>query len=74
MSDDNERPSVIVTRSAGGGLYVIMGALLALVLVAGYVMLGMPGINTQVAKGPEPSRKIDVTVQHPASTAEPARR
>ena len=72
MSDVNDRPtSVIVTRSAGGGLYVIVGALLAIVLVGGYVMLGMPGLNTQVARGPAPSQKIDVTVQQPAA---PARR
>jgi hypothetical protein len=35
------------------------------------VMLGMPGLNTQVARGPAPSQKIDVTVQQPAA---PARR
>ena len=75
MSDYNDRPtSVNVTRSSGGGLYVIVGALLVLVLVGGYVMLGMPGLNTQVAKAPVPSQKIDVTVQQPAAPAAPGRR
>ncbi len=73
MSDYNDRPtSVTVTRSSGGGLYFVVGALLVLVLVGGYVMLGMPGLNTQVAKGPTPTeQKIDVTVQQPAAPAAP---
>jgi hypothetical protein len=74
MSDINDRPTnVTVTRSSGGGLYFIVGALLVVVLVGGYVMLGMPGLNTQVAKGPAPTeQKIDVTVQQPAAPAAPA--
>ncbi len=47
MSDYNDRPtSVNVTRGSGGGLYFIVGALLVLVLVGGYVMMGTPGLNT----------------------------
>ena len=75
MSDRNDRPtSVIVTRRAGGGLYVVVGALLALVLFGGYVVLGTPGLNTQIARGPEPSQRMDVTIQHPATPAAPDRR
>ena len=55
MSDYNDRPtSVTVTRGSGGGLYFIVGALLVLVLVGSYVMMGAPGLNTQVANGPAP--------------------
>ena len=64
MSDYNDRPtSVNVTRGSGGGLYFIVGALLVLVLVGGYVLMGTPGLNTQVANGPHPAQQIDVTVQ-----------
>ena len=73
MSDYNNKPtSVTVNRSSGGGLYFIVGALLVLALVGGYVMLGMPGLNSQVAKGPT-TQKIDVTVQQPAAPATPSR-
>ncbi len=75
MSDRDNRPtSVTVTRRAGGGLYVVVGALLALVLFGGYVALGTPGLNTQIAKGPEPTQRMDVTIQHPATPAAPDRR
>jgi hypothetical protein len=73
MSDYNDRPtSVTVTPGSGGGLYFIVGALLVLVLVGSYVIMGAPGLNTQVANGPHPSEKIDVTVQQPAAPAMPA--
>jgi len=69
----NDRPtSVTVTRGSGRGLYFIVGALLAAVLVGGYLMLGMPGLNPQVARSP--TQKIDVTVQQPAAPAAPNRR
>ena len=73
MSDYNDRPtSVNVTRGSGGGLYFIVGALLVLVLIGGYVLMGTPGLNTQVANGPHPAQQIDVTVQQPAAPATPA--
>jgi hypothetical protein len=75
MSDYNDRPaSVNVAGSSGGGLYFIVGALVVLVLVGGYVMLGTPGLNTQIANGPHPAQQIDVTVQQPAAPATPATR
>ncbi|MBS0548189.1 MAG: hypothetical protein JSR24_10580 [Proteobacteria bacterium] len=68
MADNEIRPTTVVAREpSGGGLYFIVGALVVLVLVGGYVMLGAPGLNTQVAKGPAPA-KVDVTVQQPAAT------
>ncbi len=73
MPDYNNRPpTTIVTREpgAGGGLYFIVGALVAAVLVAGYFMLGTPGLHTQVARAP--GQKIDVTVQQPSAPAAPA--
>ena len=57
-------------RSSGGGLYLIVGALVAAVLVGAYVVMGMPGLHSQVAKAPGGgSQKIDVTVQQPAAPA-----
>jgi hypothetical protein len=73
MSDYNDRPtSVTVTRGSGGGLYFIVGALVVVVLIGAYVMLGTPGLNTQIANGPRPAQNIDVTVQQPAAPATPA--
>ena len=73
MSDSNDRATnVTVNRSSGGGLYFIVGALLAVVLAGGYILLGMPGLNSQVAKAPT-TQKIDVTVQQPAAPATPSR-
>ncbi|MBS0537919.1 MAG: hypothetical protein JSR47_04140 [Proteobacteria bacterium] len=69
MADNEIRPTTVVAREpSGGGLYFIVGALVVLVLVGGYVMLGAPGLNTQVAKGPAAPAKVDVTVQQPAAT------
>ncbi len=71
MPDDNTRPTTVIARQPGnGGLYFIVGALVVLVLVGGYVMLGASGLNTQIAKGP--AQNIDVTVQQPSAPAAPA--
>jgi len=70
MTDYNDRPtSVTITRGSGGGLHFIVGALVVVVLIGAYVMLGAPGLNTQVANGPRPAQNIDVTVQQPAAPA-----
>jgi hypothetical protein len=66
--DLNRPPAPVVTRRpAGGSLYVIVGALVVAVLVGGYVMLGMPGLHTQVAH--MPGQNTDVTVQQSAAPA-----
>lgn len=66
MADNEIRPTTVVAREpSGGGLYFIVGALVVLVLVGGYVMLGAPGLDTQVAKGPA---QVDVNVHQPAAT------
>jgi hypothetical protein len=71
MPNDDIRPTTVIARQSGnGGLYFIVGALVVLVLVGGYVMLGTPGLDTQVAKGP--AQQIDVTVQQPSAPAAPA--
>ncbi len=66
---DIDRPTTTVVRerSSGGGLYFIVGALVVAVLVGGYFMLGMPGLQSQTAKAP--GQKIDVTIQQPATPA-----
>jgi hypothetical protein len=74
MSGYDDLPtSVTVNRSSGSGFYFIVGALLAVILVGDYLMLGMPGLDPQVAKAPA-TQKIDVTVQQPAAPAIPGRR
>lgn len=70
---DYDRPTTnVVTRepAAGGGIYFIIGALVVAVLVGGYVMLGTPGLHTQVARAP--AQKIEITVEQPAAPAAPA--
>jgi hypothetical protein len=54
MSDLDPRPVPVVSRTptAGSSLYVTVGALVVVLLVGGYVMLGMPGLHTQVAHMP----------------------
>jgi len=54
MSDLDRRPLPVVSRNptAGSSLYVMVGALVVVVLVGGYVILGMPGLHTQVAHMP----------------------
>ena len=70
MSDYDRGPTTVKVEpgtSSGGGLYFLVGALLVAVLVGGYIMLGAPGLHTNVARGPD--QKIDVTVQQPAAPA-----
>lgn len=51
--DLNRPPAPVAMRKpGGGGLYVFVGALVVAVLIGGYVMLGMPGLHTQVAHMP----------------------
>lgn len=51
--DLNRAPLPVVTRKpATGGFYVFVGALVVAVLIGGYVMLGMPGLHTQVVHLP----------------------
>jgi hypothetical protein len=71
---DLERNSTTVVREGGGGggLYFIVGALVVAVLVGAYVLMGTPGLHSQVANAPASSQKIDVTVQQPAAPATPA--
>jgi hypothetical protein len=67
MSDYDRRPTTVNVEpvsSGNGGLYFLVGALLVAVLVGGYIMIGAPGLHTNVARGPD--QKIDVTVQQPA--------
>ena len=70
---DYDRPTTnVVARepAAGGGIFFIVGALVVAVLVGGYVMLGTPGLHTQVARAP--GQKIEITVEQPAAPAAPA--
>ncbi len=69
MSDFDRPATTVVRESNGGGLYFIVGALVVAVLVGAYVLMGMPGLHSQVANAPGGSQKIDVTVQTPSTPA-----
>lgn len=49
--------------SSGGGLYLIVGALVVAVLVGAYFMLGAPGLHSNIARAPD--RGADVTLEQP---------
>jgi len=68
---DHERSSTTIVRetTGGGGLYFIVGALVVAVLVGAYVLMGAPGLRSQVANAPGGSQRIDVTVQQPRAPA-----
>jgi hypothetical protein len=75
MSDyDPNRTTVVTSSGAGGngGLYFIVGMLVVAVLVGAYIMMGTPGLHSQVASAPSggsSGQKVDVTVQQPANPA-----
>ena len=69
MSDyDRSSTTVVRETTGGGGLYFIVGALVVAVLVGAYILMGMPGLHSQVANAPG-GQKIDVTVQQPSTPA-----
>jgi hypothetical protein len=73
MPDYDPRTDIHVTpapATAGGGLYFIVGALVVAVLIGAYLMLGAPGLHSNVARAPD--RDADVTVEQPRAPAQPA--
>ena len=69
MPDHDRYPTSIARgTTGGGGLYLIAGALVAAVLVGAYVLLGAPGLYTQVANAPA-SQKVDATPRQPGTPA-----
>jgi hypothetical protein len=74
MSDYDPNRTTVVTSSGGGngGLYFVVGMLVVAVLVGAYILMGTPGLHSQVASAPgggSGSQKVDVTVQQPANPA-----
>jgi len=70
---DHDRNTTVVSSSGNGGLYFIVGMLVVAVLVGAYVLMGAPGLHSQVAHAPGGGgQKIDVTVEQPAQPATPA--
>ena len=74
MSDRDSRSTTVVSSNGGGGIYFVVGALVVAVLIGAYVLIGMPGLRSQVASAPgQPTtQKVDITVQQPARPAAPA--
>ena len=70
MSDhDPNRTTVVTSNGGNGGLYFVVGMLLVAVLVGVYILIGTPGLHSQVASAPGSGQKVDVTVQQPATPA-----
>lgn len=74
MPDYDPNRTTVVTSSGGGngGLYFVVGMLVVAVLIGAYILLGTPGLHTQVANAPAGAsggQKVDVTVQPPSNPA-----
>jgi hypothetical protein len=53
MTDNDRQPPPIVREAtAGNGLPLAVGALVVAVLVGAYILIGTPGLHTQVANAP----------------------
>lgn len=75
MPDHDPRTTNInltTSPSGGGGLYLLVGALVVAALVGAYFLFGAPGLHTNVARAPD--RDITVTVEHPSTPSQPAPR
>jgi hypothetical protein len=70
--DRNTSTTVVRDSGSGGGIYFIVGALVVAVLIGAYILMGAPGLHSQVANAPGGGQKIDVTVQQPSTPAAPA--
>jgi len=68
---DRDRSSTIPRRKATGGdsRYLVAGAFLVAVLVGAYVLMGTPGLHTQVANAPA---HLDSAMQQPPVPPAPA--
>ena len=68
--------TVVRETTGGGGLYFIVGALVVAVLVGAYVLMGAPGLHTQVANAPgggaEDRRHGPAAAPRPGRPATPA--
>ena len=73
MSDYDPNRTTVVTSNGGGngGLYFVVGMLVVAVLIGAYILMGTPGLHTQVANAPAGAdrQKVDITVQQPANPA-----
>jgi len=73
MSDFESNRTTIVTSGRRGGPYLAVGMLVVVVLIGAYILIGAPGLHTQVARGPvgggAGDQSIDVSVQQQASPA-----
>jgi hypothetical protein len=56
----------ISSGGAGGGLYFSVCGLLVALLAVGYILIGMPGLHSDLASAPDRS----VTTQQPAPPAD----
>lgn len=76
MSDHDPKTNVYVTSgpvasSGGGGLYFIVGALIAAALVGVYFLVGAPGLHSDIATAPA-ERNVNVTVEQPRASPAPS--
>lgn len=71
MLDEDRSTPLVPQTTARSGIPLMAGALLAAVIVGAYILLGTPGLHTQVAKAPV-GQPVDVTIELQPSTASPA--
>jgi hypothetical protein len=70
MPNYDDNPSTDVTGSSKGSTYFILGLLVAALLVGAYVLIGAPGLHTQVAYAPangSNGQQTDATAPRPAN-------
>jgi putative flippase GtrA len=65
--DESQRTQTLRETTAGSGRFLAVGALLVAVLVGAYVLLGTPGLHTQVASAPAVLNDVTAPPIQPAS-------
>ena len=71
MLDEDRSTPLVPETTARSGFPLMAGALLVAVIVGAYILLGTPGLHTQVAKAPV-GQPVDVTIEQQPGTAPPA--
>ncbi len=66
-SYESQRTQSVRETTAGGGRFLAVGALVVAVLIGAYVLMGTPGLHTQVARAPAVLNDVTAPPIPPAS-------